>query len=169
MPYDIRILTQKPEMLSIFPLFSQLNPKVSEIRFSNCLDDMVPRGYRIVAVFDGEICVGISGIWTATKFYSGKYFELDNVVVHKNHRSEGIGKLMCDFIENLALKEGVETLMLDAYRENHKAHIFYEREGFFPRGYHFVKLLGEWPQNNLSRLPEKFSKLDEFIRSIDQI
>ena len=49
---------------------------------------------------------------------------------------------MCDFLEDLARAEGVKTLMLDAYLENHKAHAFYEREGFEKKGYHFLKKIG---------------------------
>ena len=126
---------------------------------------MVPRGYRMVAVFDGAECVGMSGVWSATKFYSGKYFELDNVVVDSARRSSGIGKLMCDFIEKLAVAEGVEVLMLDAYRENHRGHVFYENEGFYPRGFHFLKPVGEWAKANLVKLPERFVALDQRVRA----
>jgi ribosomal protein S18 acetylase RimI-like enzyme len=152
----IQILTQKAEMLPLYPIFQQLNPKVSQARYDRLLDDMLPFGYRMVAVFEGEECLGLSGIWVATKFYSGKYLEMDNVVVAAEHRSKGIGNIMYDFIEQLAIEEGVETIMLDAYRENEKGHAFYKRLGFVPRGLHFIKPIGEWPKANFSPLPERF-------------
>ena len=42
---------------------------------------------------------------------------------------------------DLARREGCAMMMLDAYKENDKAHAFYEREGFTRRGYHFLKRL----------------------------
>jgi GNAT superfamily N-acetyltransferase len=64
---------------------------------------------------------------------------MDNVVVADTHRSKGIGQLLTDFVISFALDEGCETIMLDAYLENEKAHVFYERAGFVKRGYHFIR------------------------------
>lgn len=136
-----RILTQKAEMLPLCALIQQLNASVTEEYYASILDEMLPQGYRMVAVYEGDECLGLSGIWVATKIYSGKYLEMDNVVVAAAHRSRGIGKLLTDFITDLARQEGCVTMMLDAYKENEKAHIFYEREGFIKRGYHFLKKL----------------------------
>lgn len=139
MPYNIQILTQKSEMLPHCALIQQLSPGVTAERYAHMLDDMLAHGYRMVAVFEGAVCVGISGIWVATKLYSGRYLEMDNVVVADTQRSKGIGRLLTDFVTSLARSEGCETIMLDAYLENEKAHAFYERAGFVKRGYHFIK------------------------------
>jgi len=141
MTVQLRILTQKHEMLPLLPLIQQLSPGLTLERYTDLLDDMLAHGYRMVAVFEGETCTGLSGFWVITKIYSGKYLEMDNVVVDVAHRSKGIGKLMSDFLSDLARREGCETMMLDAYLENEKAHAFYEREGFTKRGYHFLKRL----------------------------
>jgi GNAT superfamily N-acetyltransferase len=103
------------------------------------LKDMLLHGYRMAGAFDGKTCVGLSGFWIATKIYSGKYVELDNVVIDKNYRSLGIGKLLCDWIISEAKKQGCETAMLDAYVENASGHKFYLREGYIIRGFHFIK------------------------------
>jgi len=137
----LQVLTQKHEMLPLYPLIHQLSPGVTPERYTQLLDDMLAHGYRMVAVFEGDACLGLSGFWVITKIYSGKYLEMDNVVVAADQRSKGIGKVMCDFLLDLALREGCETLMLDAYLENEKAHAFYEREGFIKRGYHFIKVI----------------------------
>lgn len=136
---QFKILTQKHEMLPLCPLIQQLSPKVTPERYAHLLDDMLAHGYRMLAVFEGDECLGLSGFWVITKIYSGKYLEMDNVVVSAAHRSKGIGKLLSDFLLALALREGCETIMLDAYLENEKAHAFYEREGFVKKGYHFIK------------------------------
>ncbi len=145
MAYTLRTLTKKHEMLPIFPLIQQLNATISAEKYNHCLDEMLTYGYRMAVVLDGDQCVGVSGFWVITKLYSGRYLEMDNVVVDAAHRSHGIGKLMSDYLHEIAHREGCETMMLDAYLENTKAHAFYEREGFLKRGYHFIKHLEDSP------------------------
>ena len=125
-------------MEPLYPLIRQLSPGVTEERYVHFLDDMLAHGYRMAAVFENDVCIGLSGFWVSTKIYSGRYMELDNVVIDAAHRSRGIGKMLYDFLLDIALREGCEIIMLDAYLENEKAHAFYEREGFVKRGYHFL-------------------------------
>lgn len=139
MPISFHILTEKSEMLPLAPLLQELNPISTPEYLDAVLDDMIAHGYRMVTANEGNECLGVSGIWVTTKLYSGKYLEMDNVVVASKQRSRGIGKLLTDYITELAKREGCLTLMLDAYLDNKKAHIFYEREGFEKKGYHFLK------------------------------
>lgn len=137
----VKEIITKEEMLAQFPLLLQLNPSLEKEQYTVMLDDMLRCGYRMAGVFENDRCIGLSGFWIATKIYCGKYLEPDNVVIDASVRSKGVGKLLCDWLENLAREAGCQTLMLDAYLENEKAHRFYEREGYFKRGYHFLKKL----------------------------
>jgi ribosomal protein S18 acetylase RimI-like enzyme len=141
MAYDFQILTQKSEMLLLAPLLQQLNSMVTPQYLDAMLDDMIAHGYRMATVKMGVEYIGVSGIWVTTKLYSGKYLEMDNVVVAASHRSKGIGHLLTDFVTAIARQEGCAMLMLDAYLDNQKAHNFYESQGFVKRGYHFLKSL----------------------------
>jgi GNAT superfamily N-acetyltransferase len=67
--------------------------------------------------------------------------ELDNIVVSESHRSQGVGKLMFDFLERKAFEQQCKMLSLDSYTSNFKAHKFFYNEGYAPKGFHFVKLL----------------------------
>lgn len=134
-------VTDSKEMESFFHLVKQLNPGLSKQKYKYMLKDMIRSGYKMVAAYHDKNCIGISGYWIATKIYSGKYLEIDNLVVDVNYRSKGIGKKLCAFILKIAKKSGCETVMLDAYAENSPAHRFYYREGFFVRGFHFLKKL----------------------------
>ncbi len=126
-------------MFSLFPLIIQLNSKLKKAEYGKMLKDMLKHGYRMAGVFLGDKCVGVSGFWISTKFYSGKYVELDNVVIDKNYRSQGIGKMLCDWIVAEGKKQGCVMAMLDAYSENSSGHKFYFREGYILRGFHFIK------------------------------
>lgn len=129
------------QMLENYELLVQLSPQITREKYRIMLEDMLRHGYRQVGVFEGDKCIGISGFWISTKLYSGKYVELDNVVIDRDYRSKGIGKLLCDWVVEQGRSEGCETAMLDAYAENQDAHRFYFREGFIIRGFHFLKKL----------------------------
>jgi len=127
------------EMLRHYDLLCQLQTNLKLEEYKNLLPEMIKYGYFQVAVYENEKCIGLSGIWISTKLYSGKYLEMDNVIIDKEYRSKGIGKLLTDWCINKAKKNNCKKVMLDAYLENEKAHLFYEREGFVKKGYHFIK------------------------------
>ena len=73
--------------------------------------------------------------------WCGKYLELDNVIVSKEYRSKGVGKILSDFLDKKAHLNNCTILVLDAYTSNFKAHRFYYNQGFSPKGFHFVKII----------------------------
>ncbi len=132
-----------PEMLQQLHLIQCLNPNMEAERYETLLRQMLPIKYRMVGVFDGATCLGLSGFWIGTKLYSGKYLEVDNFVVDEQYRSHGIGKRLLDWLTQEAQQNQCETMMLDAYVVNNAAHKFYLREGFAIKGFHFLKKLNE--------------------------
>jgi GNAT superfamily N-acetyltransferase len=133
------LIEKVQDMLPLYPLVNKLSPHLTETEYAQCLSEMVTKGYRMVCVIHGSRCVGLAGIWTGTKFYCGKYLEMDNVIIDESFRSDGIGSVLVDYIHRLAQKENCTTCMLDAYLENEAAHRFYEKKGYVKRGYHFLQ------------------------------
>lgn len=129
------------EMLQYISVMQELYPSLTESQYHEMLMDMLSNNYGQVAVFDGDICVGISGFWLGTKLWCGKYLELDNVIVIKAYRSKGIGKIISAYLEEKAERNNCNIQVLDAYTSNFKAHRFYYNQGFGPKGFHFVKIL----------------------------
>ena len=126
MELSIREIKEGKEILAFLPLLHQLQPGLSAAQMQRCLDDMLPAGYRFFAVYDGIEIAGCTGLWKNSKFYCGRFLEIDNFVVDVRYRSKGVGKFITDFLSRLAKEE------------NKSAHAFYEREGFVKRGYHFI-------------------------------
>lgn len=126
-------------MLSVFALIKQLSPWITEVGYAEMLDHMLANGYKQAVAFQEGLPIAVCGYWINTKLYAGKYVGLDNVVVHEACRSGGVGKILCDYVLELAQQEGCVSAMLDAYLPNEKAHPFYERQGFKKIGYHFMK------------------------------
>ena len=137
----VRELIDKEEMLKNLSVLQDLYPSLTLSEYSSELDLMLPHNYGQVGVFEGDICLGLSGFWIGTKLWCGKYLELDNIVVSKTQRSQGIGKLMFDFLHKKALENDCTMLSLDSYTTNFKAHKFFYKEGFAPKGFHFINIL----------------------------
>jgi GNAT superfamily N-acetyltransferase len=136
-------LNTVPEMLAQIETMQHLYPNLTLEKYESYLQEMVPHNYKQVAVFENDICVGLSGFWTAIKLWTGKYIEIDNFIVHSEHRSKGIGKMMTDYIDAKAKAEGCTAIVLDAFTGNFTAHRFYYNQGYVPKGFHFLKMLNE--------------------------
>ncbi len=134
-------LETKAEMVEQLAIINQLYPDFTQEMYSDLLDQMIPHNYKQLIVVENEITIGLAGFWIGTKLWSGKYLELDNVVVHENFRSKGIGSRMTNYLNQKALDENCNMVVLDAYTTNFGAHKFYMNHGFVPKGFHFVNYL----------------------------
>ncbi|WP_347051505.1 GNAT family N-acetyltransferase [Flavobacterium olei] len=143
MKFTIKELTTIKEMLAQIETIRFLYLNISEEKYEAYLSQMVPHNYTQIGVFDEQQCLGITGCWSATKLWTGKYLEIDNFVVHPDYRSKGIGKLLTDYIEQKANSLECSSIVLDAFTGNFGAHRFYYNQGYAPKGFHFVKILDE--------------------------
>jgi GNAT superfamily N-acetyltransferase len=143
MKLEIKELTTKEEMLAQIEMMKHLYPKFTLEKYESYLVEMIPHNYKQVAVFENEVCVAVTGFWTGTKLWSGKYIEIDNFIVHPEHRSKGLGKMMTDYIDKKAKETGCTMIVLDAFTGNFTAHRFYYNQGYVPKGFHFLKILNE--------------------------
>ena len=143
MEITVRKLIDKKEMLSFHPLIKQLYPSLSAEDYDMQLDDMIPSRYSQVGVFEGDKKIGMAGVWIGHKFWCGKFLEIDHVIVLDSYRSQGIGKLIFEFMKNMAREEGCLSLGLDSFTHNHRSHKMFFKEDFVIKGYHFVHALEE--------------------------
>jgi GNAT superfamily N-acetyltransferase len=139
---EFKQLLTLEDRLAIFPLYHQLNPRITEPVFINRMIAMEnEKQYRLLAMlYEGKV-VGISGYWISHKLYCGKYLEPDNVVIDNLFRSRGLGEMLQLQLEKIALENGCMAMMLDAYMANERGHQFYEMHGYVKKGYHFVKVM----------------------------
>ncbi|UUF15612.1 MULTISPECIES: GNAT family N-acetyltransferase [Flavobacterium] len=143
MALQIREFTTVDEMVAQIDTIRFLYPNITLEKYQSFLSEMVPHNYIQIGVFENNICLGITGCWSATKLWTGKYLEIDNFVVNPEYRSKGIGKMLTDYIEQKALDLGCSSIVLDAFSGNFGAHRFYYNQGYGPKGFHFVKVLDE--------------------------
>ncbi|MDY0989943.1 Acetyltransferase (GNAT) family protein [Flavobacterium sp. ACN2] len=143
MALQIKELTTIEDMAAQISTIRFLYPNISLEKYQSFLSEMVPHNYIQIAIFEDDICLGLTGCWSATKLWTGKYLEIDNFVVNPDHRSKGIGKLLTDYIEKKAIELNCSSIVLDAFTGNFGAHRFYYNQGYAPKGFHFVKILDE--------------------------
>ncbi len=91
---------------------------------------MLEQHYFIIEAYDDKELVALTGCWIATKFYSGKYLEVDNFIVDRNHRGQSIGKQIMDYVLAEAKKLRCDSIVLNGYINNEAAHRFYNQYGF---------------------------------------
>lgn len=139
----IKELTTVDEMLAQIEILKYLYPTFTLDKYESYLKEMIPHNYKQLAVFENDVCVALTGFWTGFKLWSGKYIEIDNFIVHPDHRSKGLGKVMTDYIDAKAKEEECTMIVLDAFTGNFTAHRFYYNQGYSPKGFHFLKILNE--------------------------
>ncbi len=140
---QIKELTSLEELLAQFETITFLYPTMALETYKSFLEDMIPKGYKQVAVFENEVCLGMTGFWFGTKLWTGKYIEIDNFIVHPDHRKKGIGKIISEYVDVKAKELKCTCIVLDAFTGNFPAHRFYYNLGYVPRGFHFIKTIDE--------------------------
>lgn len=143
MALQIKELTTIDEMAAQINTIRFLYPNISLEKYKSFLSEMLPHNYIQIAVFEDDICLGLTGCWSSTKLWTGKYLEIDNFVVNPEYRSKGIGKMLTDYVDKKAIELNCSSIVLDAFTGNFGAHRFYYNQGYAPRGFHFVKILDE--------------------------
>jgi ribosomal protein S18 acetylase RimI-like enzyme len=138
---EIRILTQKAEMLAHLNIVKQLYSDFTIEKYGTLLDEMLKANYQQVIVTKNNKTIALTGVWIGTKLWSGKYIEIDSFVVHEDFRGQKIGDILIEEVHKIAEKEGANQIVLDAFTTNFTAGKFYINHGFQPKGFHFVKIL----------------------------
>ena len=96
----------------------------------------------ILLAFDGEQAVGLASVYADIQSLGfGPKCWLQDMVVDRERRSEGIGALMMAAAENWARTHGLTHIELSSNSGRIDAHRFYERRGF-RRANAFLKWLG---------------------------
>ncbi len=141
---EIKELTTLDEMMSAHPLVSQMYKEMDLKTYRKNIEEMMKRNdFKMVAAFLNEKIVGVSGYWISLMLYCGRYLQASNLVVDSESRGLGIGGEILNYLERKAKKSHCQKIVLDSYTENKKSHSLYYRNGFYVRGFHFMKNIQE--------------------------
>jgi GNAT superfamily N-acetyltransferase len=93
-----------------------------------------------IATEDGMVR-GITVFRILEKTFNGRDLYCDDLVTDEANRSTGVGNMLMQYMEKLAIERGCDTLSLDSGCQRGQAHKFYFREGMTITSFHFVKPL----------------------------
>lgn len=139
--YTITFLQTKEELLESWEMVNGLYPDLELDEYRNNLNEMIEKDYRQILISDGDKKIGLTGYWLGYKLWCGKYLEMDNVFVAEEYRGKGVAQLLSNEAYKIASEKECKMMCLDAYTENLPALKFYVKEGFVPRGFHYIKHL----------------------------
>ena len=95
----------------------------------------------ILLAFDGDMAVGLASVYADIQSLGfGPKCWLQDMVVDKERRSEGVGELLMAAAESWARGRGLTHIELSSNRGRVEAHRFYEKQGF-ARACAFLKWL----------------------------
>ena len=136
----IKTFTTKEQIMLGFPIINQFYSKMDIKTYESYIDEMlIGNNYYMIAAYVKDRLIAVASYWILTRFYCGRYVQIGNMVVDKNHRNLNIGKILVNYIEKEGRKRGCKKFILDSYTENKKSHSLYFREGFYIEGFHFMK------------------------------
>lgn len=125
---DIRELTTEMEWRAAFDILKQLRDGLTEEEYLNYLRDMREKGYRLFALFHEEKLISLAGVAVQTNFYNGRHLFVYDLVTQANHRSEGYGASLMNFVEEWAKEQDCESVTLESGLWRDDAHRFYEND-----------------------------------------
>ena len=133
---------ENPEPIKIYPLIKQLHPELTYPLFYQYFMDMRNQNYFMIAAYDQENIIAMTGCWVATKFYCGRYLLIDSFVVDEHYRNQAVGSKIMDSVLTEAKRLKCDSVTLNAYLWNGAAQRFYGRYQFATIGHHMVLNLG---------------------------
>ena len=131
---------KKSDLDAVYGLMRQLSHHdYTKEEFSDCYFYNLERGHILVYEKDNTTCGCLAFIIHYHLHYSRKSAEIINLVVAESVRSQGIGKELLAFVEQIAFDNGCVCIEVDSGKQREDAHRFYEREGYLCDHYKLTK------------------------------
>jgi GNAT superfamily N-acetyltransferase len=102
--------------------------EAGEMYFKNLLANQ--NACCFIAEDDGKPIGYIAGAPKSIHYRKSRYFEIENMGVNPEYRSQGIGAKLIETCEKWAKDQGFQKLYVSSYFKNTKAIMFYKKSGF---------------------------------------
>ena len=126
----IKFAETDDEIVSCYPVMSELRPHVSE-------DDFLPQvkrqmndsGFQLIYLTDDAEIKAVAGIRVAEWLARGRSLDLEDLVSTEKDRSKGYGGQLFDWIVNYARESNCSEVRLVSHVSRYRAHRFYLNKG----------------------------------------
>ena len=126
------------QVQACFPVLCQLRPHLTETDFVVRVRRQEEAGFRLAAVFKGGTVCAVAGYRISECFSRGRNLYVDDLVTDEHLRSQGVGKLLLDWLIAEARRQKCKHLALDSGVQRFGAHRFYLRHGMNIAAHHFA-------------------------------
>jgi GNAT superfamily N-acetyltransferase len=88
------------------------------------------KDHSAFVAFDGETVIAWIGVAMAVQIELPAFCEINGLVVDKQYRGKGIGKLLIEEAKQWAREKGLDTIRLRCNVKRTETHLFYQYLGF---------------------------------------
>lgn len=125
---QIAFIEEEDALARSHALMAQLRPHLSRDAYVASVLRMAGDGYRVVGLEDGGL-QALAGIRVGEWLHTGRYLEIEDLVVAEGARAKGYGGRLFRWIVDHARAQGCRQLRLVSGVQRADAHRFYAREG----------------------------------------
>ena len=128
------------ELEQAYPVIHQLRTHLSLEEYISHVKAMIPYGYQVVCLFEGDNVVTYAGFAEQLNMYYGNHIWVYDLVTDNEKQGNGYGKILLSHIERLAKDNSLSCVALSSGIQREDAHRFYEKGmGYNKTGYVFNK------------------------------
>jgi GNAT superfamily N-acetyltransferase len=138
---SIQLMSTDVDIMRCFPLLLQLRPHLRAEEFLARIRRQQHEGYRLAAGERAGRLVVVAGFRVRENLFLGRFLYVDDLITDSEHRSQGHGRLMLNWLIACARVEDCSHLELDSGLQRADAHRFYLREGMVVRSHRFSRPL----------------------------
>lgn len=126
----LRLLNQLGEVINECVRYDPDNERAHELGKEHYEEAMKRDDRRVFVAEDGGHIIGVATYFILTDFITGKKFaHIDDFIVEKKRRKQGVGTALLEFIKSYAKKQGIHSIELTSSLPLTDAHRFYEKRG----------------------------------------
>ncbi len=134
----IKIAISHEEIASCWDVAFALRPHLTKEKFMSMVPEMQKEeGYTIAYIEDGNKVAAFAGFRKMQRLFTGKSIYIDDLSTSPAYRQKGYGRMLLNYIIELAKNENFESVDLDSGPTRHDAHRLYLNTGFKISSHHF--------------------------------
>lgn len=139
----LKELRTKEEILEGFSVMKHLRTHLDEQSFLELvLEAKQKEGYQLVALYDHNKMVAITGFMPMITLYYGRFIWVCDLVTLPEERSKGYGEKLLTYVHQYAVENGYNIVSLSSGLQRVDAHRFYEEKMRYNKvSYVFLKKL----------------------------
>jgi GNAT superfamily N-acetyltransferase len=134
----IALATSGPEISACYPVMAELRPHLKAVEFVPRVLHLMNTTAFELAFLDDDGIKAVAGFRVSEWLHSGRYLEIEDLVVTSGARSKGYGGRLFDWLAAQAASRSCRQMRLVSGVKRTAAHRFYLRKGMVIEAHYFV-------------------------------